>query len=423
MTVNNQESGQDTADTQEDDRKARAKAEARRVWIMRGLITPILGMLAVTCVALGLLNATVWKPSREITATTSVNGVQYITTDPGVLPLVDQQATLTVRSTSSDEICVALGSGKDINGWVAGAAYARVTGLHDWHTLSSDQVIAKDDAKTDDQSAVAFKDSDMWTQVTCGKATVSVKTDVEPGASTMALIDLGKSGSADVSLHWVRQTLPDFAIPFYFAGGLLAVMAVLTASLFAMPPHKRRKRVVASAAAKAEEVAISEAIAGSWAAIRPRSASSKSRHSRHRHRTHRDTETSVETTGSQPTIVDPSARNLVAEAALAAEETTVIAPIGGGLPQTDDHAQSTATISDVSTDETAAESADDSTASDTSADDSAGNEAATSVITPEELQAYFARFAQESTDSSTDSADDTDDTATDDSAHDDKEAK
>lgn len=423
MTVNNQESGQDTADTQEDDRKARAKAEARRVWIMRGLITPILGMLAVTCVALGLLNATVWKPSREITATTSVSDVQYITTDPGVLPLVDQQATLTVRSTASDEICVALGSGKDINGWVAGAAYARVTGLHDWHTLSADHASAKDDANTDDKSAVAFKDSDMWTQVTCGKSSVSVKTDVEPGASTMALIDLGKSGSADVSLHWVRQTLPDFAIPFYFAGGLLAGMAVLTASLFAMPPHKRRKRVVASAAA--EEVAISEAIAGSWAAIRPRSASSKSRHSRHRHSSRRggDTEltTSVETTG--PTIVDPSARNLVAEAAVAAEETTVIAPISGGLPETDDHAQSTATISDVAVDESDVEFADDSAAADTSADDSAGSEAATSVITPEELQAYFARFAQESTDSSTDSADDTDDTVTDDSAHDDKEAK
>lgn len=359
---------------------ARSKSEARRAWIMRGLITPILGLLAVTCIALGLLNATIWKPSREITAATSVSGVQYVTTDPGVLSLVDSQAELTVSSASSgDNVCVALGSGKDINGWLAGSAYARVTGMSSWTQLSIEQVKASgtSDASgsSDESSAVAFKDSDMWTKVSCGNGTVTMKTDVSSSSPTMAVIDLGKSGKADVSLHWVRQTLPDFAVPFYFAGGLLAVMAALTASLFAMPPHKRRKRTVAGTAVQAEEVKVSEAIAGSWSAIRPKPAS-ETRRSRRRHASHRITDTGtilpVETTGSQPTIVDPASRNLVAEAADAAgaDDAATSEPVNHEQPATEpDKAQPEQQTFD---------------------------EAATSVITPAELQAYFARLAQES---------------------------
>ncbi|WP_236036892.1 hypothetical protein [Bifidobacterium simiiventris] len=419
MTVNNHESklkgAGGKAGASDASERDRAKAEARRVWIMRGLVTPFLGLLAVTCFALGLLNATIWKPSRQITATASTGGSQYVVTDPGVLPLVDRQATLTVTSSASDEVCIALGSGKDINGWVSGSPYVRVTGLSSWSGLSTQAMSAKSSGKASGQSdaaKVAFKDSDMWTQVECGKGTATMKTDVDSASSTMALIDLGKSGSASVSLHWVRQTLPDFAVPLYFAGGLLAVMAVLTASLFAMPPHKRRKRVVASAAAaiESEEVSIGEAIAGSWSKIKPKSPSSgRSRHGRRRHASHRSGETgsiapvvesasaetaeTSETVVSQPTIVDPSSRNLVAEVAqthgadaaksdLEPHESDVEpASADDGNAMVDDAA--TKSDAPVDTDDTA----------DTPQPD---DDAATSVITPEELQAYFARFAQES---------------------------
>ena len=145
------------------------------------------------------------------------------------------------------------------------------------------------------------------------------------------------------------QTLPDFAMPFYFVGGLLAFGAVLTASVFAMPPHRRRnKRVVSGMAGQLEEqeqqpieeVSVKDAVAGSLSglasAFKPRSRRSR------RHAAVSDDEI------AQPTVVDPSARNLVADAA-----------------------------------------------GDTEADDeSVGEE--TSVISADELQAYFARLAQES---------------------------
>ena len=73
-------------------------------------------------------------------------------------------------------------------------------------------------------------------------------------ASRVALVDLGEDdASATVTMDWVRQSVPDFAMPFYFAGGICVVLAVLCASVFAMSPHKRRKAVSEAAEAEAEE--------------------------------------------------------------------------------------------------------------------------------------------------------------------------
>ena len=84
-----------------------------------------------------------------------------------------------------------------------------------------------------------------------------------------------------VQLHWVRSEVPDFAMPFYLSGGLLAVLAVLCASVFAMPPHKRRKRMVEGMASAVieEEAPASIAVSG-----KPDGAS---RRNRRRHATHR----------------------------------------------------------------------------------------------------------------------------------------
>ena len=82
-------------------------------------------------------------------------------------------------------------------------------------------------------------------------------------------------------LCWVRSEVPDFAMPFYLSGGLLAVLAVLCASVFAMPPHKRRKRMVEGMASAVieEEAPASIAVSG-----KPDGAS---RRNRRRHATHR----------------------------------------------------------------------------------------------------------------------------------------
>ena len=202
---------------------------------------------------------------------------------------------------------------------------------------------------------VDFKDSDMWHAVTCDTKSVEFESNVK-NDSTVLLVDLGEKQNADISFTWTRKTLPDFATPFYFVGGLLAVGAVLTASVFAMPPHRRRHRMVMGTARQldehtdqqaeepVEEVSIREALTGSMSSLAAAFQPSKRGGRRHAAAAGEDVE--------QPTVIDPSARNLVANAAGAA--------------------------------------ADDD-------DMSVGEE--TSVISADELQAYFARLAQESDES------------------------
>ena len=326
---------QTSKERKRDERKSKSAARpTRHARIMRGVVTPILGLLAVACIGLGIMNATYWKPSSQIAASAAVKGTQYIVTDPGVLPLVDNQVTVSADAGSSDrEVCLALGSNKDVIGWLAGQPYVRVTGLNEWTTLATTKVSA--------QGSAADAGDD------------AVETKVASDSGTVAIIDLGKSSNATVRMNWVRQTLPDFAMPFYFAGGLLALLAVLAASLFAMPPHKRRKRVVSGSAAEkqAEEVAVSQAVAGSVASLKA-AVSFKPKSKRRRHAAHRGKPgagTPAKPEISQPKVVDPGSRNLVADQQNAQ-----------AMDQPDD--------------------------------------SATSVITASELQTYFARLSQESDD-------------------------
>ena len=68
---------------QEEQEKPQSKAgPTRHAKIMRGIVTPIFGLLAIACIVLGVLNATIWKPSAQVTASASVTGSQYVVTDP-----------------------------------------------------------------------------------------------------------------------------------------------------------------------------------------------------------------------------------------------------------------------------------------------------------------------------------------------------
>lgn len=360
---------------------------SRHAVIMRGVVTPILGLLAVACVVLGLLNATEWKPNPDVTASAKASGTRYVLVDPGVLGMVDRDATLTVTASGSreaepaaegaepvePEVCVALASGKDATGWLQGERYVRVTGMQDWSHMTTATAKPHGSA-AGDEGAVAFKDSDMWTDVVCGEPSATLRVNgVKDGQ--IALVDLGvEDGQASLEFSWVRQTLPDFAMPFYFGAGILAIMAVLTASVFAMPAHKRRKKVVEKAEGEEEpengetstsrdghgtrhaEVGFGEALAGTflWFA-------SLFHRSSHRGKHGGSGRVAASSGGSgaagKPVVIDPTSRNMVAEA------------------QTDAGADADA--------EGAAEAGEPS-----------GEE--TTVISAADLAAYFARFASES---------------------------
>ena len=85
----------ESTESTEDAETQKSERPTRHAMIMRGVVTPIFGLLAVAAIVLGVLNATIWKPSSEITASANVTGSRYVVTDPGVLPLVDNQVTVS----------------------------------------------------------------------------------------------------------------------------------------------------------------------------------------------------------------------------------------------------------------------------------------------------------------------------------------
>ena len=356
---------------QEEQEQPQVKAgPTRHAKIMRGIVTPILGLLAVACIVLGVLNATMWKPSARITASSSVNGSRYVVTDPGVLSLIDKRMNITAKaSDASANVCIVIGSARDVAGWIAGTPYTRITGLSDWSALSTQKAAAQGTADQSDNQ-VAVQDSDMWTKTSCGNGTANLQikgTSTDDGTNAVALIDFGDAKNATVSLDWTRQTLPDFAMPLYFAGGLFVILAILAASVFAMPPHKRRYRAAAAVAGVGSEQGDSEAVS-TWVKNAETSASrnekaSMAKRKRRRHASHRSGARAQEPDDQQPTIIDPAARNLVAD-----QQANAV-PFDGGATT-----------------------------------DTAGNSdgEATSVISADELQAYFARLAQEQVQSNTD---------------------
>lgn len=366
---------------------------------MRGVVAPIFGLLAALSIVLGVLNATVWKPSSIVSAHANVYGTRYIVTDPGVLNLVDYRVKISVAALNSRKpICVAVGLAKDVRGWTKGYSVQRITGLNNWNSLSTDVMQADDGAridstKTDDSKVskdaakdVDFKDSDLWTNATCqmGLAKLSInaadfeqagnaadlalkqesqersqeqnnaQSNAQNGAQSQTsrqklsselqskiarrvlIIDLGKnSPEAFVELRWRRHNLPDFATPMYFVGALFILLCGLSASVFAMAPHRRRnKRLVASRTGlisvennSQEEVKFSEALAGTIAGIFGSHKDKKSKHkvgsgAHARHGVHARTRTAKSKSAVDSSISVKSGLNSSKTAAL--DETTVI---------------------------------------------------------------------------------------------------
>lgn len=366
---------------------------------MRGVVAPIFGLLAALSIVLGVLNATVWKPSSIVSAHANVYGSRYIVTDPGVLNLVDYRVKISVAALNSRKpICVAVGLAKDVRGWTKGYSVQRITGLNNWNSLSTDVMQADDGAridstKTDDSKVskdaakdVDFKDSDLWTNATCqmGLAKLSInaadfeqagnaadlalkqesqersqeqnnaQSNSKNGAQSQTsrqklsselqskiarrvlIIDLGKnSPEAFVELRWRRHNLPDFATPMYFVGALFILLCGLSASVFAMAPHRRRnKRLVASRTGlisvennSQEEVKFSEALAGTIAGIFGSHKGKKSKRkvgsgAHARHGVHARTRTTKSKAAVDSSISVKSGLNSSKTAAL--DETTVI---------------------------------------------------------------------------------------------------
>lgn len=299
-----------------------------RTRVMRILVAPIFAVFAVVSIVLGILNATVFKPSPIAIAYAKVTGARYIVSDPGVLNLVDSRVRVTVATEKARKrFCIGVGLAKDARGWVEGFPTKRITGLRNWEQLEVADVARGDNnaSSTNNAEDVDFKDSHLWSSVSCqlglsrlfvdtaelARINNTVSLGGEPQTNTkhraheheedaqrsissaerakqaryVFVIDLGDSNTvAHIDMRWRRHHLPDFATPLYFIGALFLLLAILSATVFAIPPHRRRnKRLVASSSlvepqgdlveqedredTVQEEVSITQAFAGTFQAL------------------------------------------------------------------------------------------------------------------------------------------------------------
>lgn len=374
---------EDASDTEGRPMRRPMRRLTLRSKIMRGVVAPFFALLAVLSVVLGVANSTFWKPSNVVIAYAKVSGTRYIVTDPGVLNLVDNRVRISVAALHTRKpICVAVGLTKDVRGWVAGSPVQRITGLRDWNNLSVSEVSGRTSVQAGDSvdikdPDVKFQESNLWPIVTCqlGLAKLAINTadyvqssgsasyDHAVANGTMSksgtrssksnssdtassalrsqaarrvlLIDLGDNvPEASIELRWRRNQIPDFATPLYFVGALFAVLAILSATIFAMAPHRRRnKQLIASRSgalavksAQRDEVTFAEAISGTMSGIFGHKRHKKDSRSHARHGGHarrrKDSMQSGDSNGMQTRIA--SASTAVASTDSLAE-TTVIA--------------------------------------------------------------------------------------------------
>ncbi|MFT9009731.1 MAG: hypothetical protein ABF489_08105 [Bifidobacterium sp.] len=405
-------------DEQTKRRNSAGEQPSRHSKVMRGVVTPALGIIAVAFIILGVLNATIWQPTRRVVAKASTNS-QYVVTDPGVLQVVDSKVKVKVVARNDDaRVCLALGSPQDVTGWLGDESYTRLTGLSSWTALSHRNVASSADSTSD---AVSFSDSDLWSRVVCGDGEAEITTS-EGTAGQVLLINADTASSdasssssgetagqqtnrATISMDWTRQNLPDYAMPFYFVAGLLIAAAILAASVFAIDPSRRRKQQNESELKKIEETEMSvmEAVAG---AMRPLAGEIRSTfrktpesHKRHAHgssskrtrkrvqkrslnhkgRAHAVRPSDDSQLPATPRVIDVGSKNMVA------------------AQQTETQAQGHAQGNEAPVPSVASKNHDRLSSLLKGSGQSSSSSEETAVISPEELQSYFARFTAETT--------------------------
>ncbi|MDD6461259.1 MAG: hypothetical protein PUF51_02130 [Bifidobacteriaceae bacterium] len=229
------------------DRKARA--ESKRVAIMRGIITPIFGTIAVIALIFGVLNSTLWRPQHDVAASTQQVSTQYLATIPGVLQLVDDTVSVDVKAQDPNaELCMEVSNQNDVASWLDGVTYTQVSAMASWSSLQTQQAKTGDVDTTEGADSLSFKDADLWTQATCGTGEISADSlTYNPQDALIVVSDPENPGMSDstaspytLTLSWHRDSVPNYAMPFYAVALLFALLAALAATVFSREREGKR---------------------------------------------------------------------------------------------------------------------------------------------------------------------------------------
>lgn len=213
-----------------------------RSFHVQRLLAVLLVLLGLIGLVLGRLGETTWAPDTETTATVSLSDPgPAVLIDPGVLYVGGEEGTVTIEGASDVSIITA--SNADLEAYLEGTRYTRITGASDWTTLSTQEVNPDGSAELTDPTT-----SDLWRSVETipSPATIDV-ADFHAGEhgenaqvyrAILIVTDGTAPGADQVSITWPVHDENEW-VPFAYAGG--AAVAVIGLVLLVVSLGGRRR--------------------------------------------------------------------------------------------------------------------------------------------------------------------------------------
>ncbi|OTA26569.1 hypothetical protein B9G54_04060 [Alloscardovia macacae] len=335
----------ETSEAHEEEGSPLKKWDRRR--IMRWIVMPLAAVLAVAALVMGVLNLTILRPARVVSASAETS-TNYVVLDAGVANLVSSEVSVTATIKESAEqrsqarsgddnsaqrmMCVVAGSTTDVDAWMAAqaVAYTRVTGLRNWTSLST-QNVAKTGTAAKDQ--VQLSDSDLWALSNCAERTATLRiTGAQPYEKIIAY---SPSGVSSVRVNWNRTNMPNTAIPWFSWAAVFIVVAVLAMTWLsgedpfgAQRRKRKREEQLAALEARGIDTGMIPSLDEPYVPYQKKSKTGIT----HRTRTNglfgglfgkKETtpEDSTQKDTPKPTVVDPSSVNLVASTGAGATDS------------------------------------------------------------------------------------------------------
>lgn len=211
---------------------------------MRRLLAVALVVIGLGGIGLGILGATVWAPATERSATVTLeNPGAAVVIDPGVLYVGGHEGTLEI--TGASDVTIVPGAPGDIEAYLGGAHYTRVTGVPDWSTLSTEDVQPSGDA-----TVPAPAGADLWptvmTSASPSKTALSDLWELDGGANPprpyralLVMTDGTAPGAQTVTVTWPVEATNEW-VPYASATG--AVLTVIGLILFVADFSSARAR-------------------------------------------------------------------------------------------------------------------------------------------------------------------------------------
>lgn len=247
--------------------------------MLQRLLALLLILVGLIGLVLGRLGETTWAPPTEVTATAELSDPgAAVVIDPGVLYVGGMEGTVEI--TGSSDVSVITAPNSDIDAYLEGTRYTRITGASDWSTLSTEEVNADGAAEISDPLS-----SDLWRSVTTTASPQSI--DIAEFAAgehgeneqvyreLLVVTDGTNPGADSVSITWPVEDSHEW-VPYAYAGG--ATIAVIGLVLFVLSFRSRRRaedeleessETAAAGSSTAADAAGAEGDPGAWDAAAP----------------------------------------------------------------------------------------------------------------------------------------------------------